>query len=97
MRGALEWAIGWINGRAEILTGSERRLGVKCDWEISAQQVGYRPNLRNFDFAHERIKIPRERILHVAQSSPTTPCRPHASIGTLSRHGALTPRKCAYT
>ena len=36
---------------------------------ITAQQVGsYKPDPRNFHFAHERIGAPRERILHVAQS-----------------------------
>ena len=39
------------------------------DWVVTAQQVGsYKPNPRNFEFAFERIDVPRERILHVAQS-----------------------------
>jgi 2-haloacid dehalogenase len=39
---------------------------------ITAQQVGsYKPSRRNFEFAFERIEgagVPRDRILHVAQS-----------------------------
>ncbi|PYM53069.1 MAG: haloacid dehalogenase, partial [Candidatus Rokuibacteriota bacterium] len=39
------------------------------DWVITAQQVGsYKPNPRNFDYAFEKIGLPRARILHVAQS-----------------------------
>ena len=29
---------------------------------------GYKPDVRNFEVAFERIGLPRERILHVAQS-----------------------------
>jgi 2-haloacid dehalogenase len=48
---------------------SSRRLGVTFDWVVTAEQVGgYKPSLRNFEVAHERIGLPRERILHVAQS-----------------------------
>ena len=39
------------------------------DWVITAQQVGaYKPSHRNFEVAFERIGLPRDRILHVAQS-----------------------------
>ena len=39
------------------------------DWVVTAQQVGsYKPDPSNFAFAFERIDVPRERILHVAQS-----------------------------
>jgi FMN phosphatase YigB (HAD superfamily) len=45
------------------------RLGVSFDHVITAQQVGsYKPSQRNFEVAFERIGVPRERILHVAQS-----------------------------
>ena len=48
---------------------SNRRLGVDFDWVITAQQAGgYKPRLENFRYAFERIDVPRERILHVAQS-----------------------------
>ncbi len=36
---------------------------------MTAQSVGsYKPDERNFEVALERIGLPRERILHVAQS-----------------------------
>jgi 2-haloacid dehalogenase len=53
----------------DLFAASNRRLGVTFDWVITAQQVGsYKPTLRNFELAFERIGVPRERILHVAQS-----------------------------
>jgi 2-haloacid dehalogenase len=57
------------NGDDDLFARSEARLGIKFDHVITAQQVGsYKPALRNFHVAHERIGVPRERILHVAQS-----------------------------
>ncbi len=53
----------------DLFAASNRRLGVTFDWVITAQQVGsYKPSHRNFEVAFERIGVPRERILHVAQS-----------------------------
>jgi 2-haloacid dehalogenase len=53
----------------DLFAASNRRLGVKFDWIITAQQVGsYKPNPRNFEVAFERLGLPRNRILHVAQS-----------------------------
>ncbi len=53
----------------DLFAASNRRLGVTFDWVITAQQVGgYKPDERNFEVAFERIGLPRERILHVAQS-----------------------------
>ena len=53
----------------DLFAASNRRLGVTFDWVITAQQVGsYKPSRRNFEVAFERIGVPRERILHVAQS-----------------------------
>ena len=56
----------------DLFAESNRRLGVTFDWVITAQQVGsYKPSHRNFEVAFERIEgagVPRERILHVAQS-----------------------------
>ena len=55
--------------RRRPLRASNRRLGVEFDWVVTAQQArGYKPNPANFVFAFERIDVPRERILHVAQS-----------------------------
>jgi 2-haloacid dehalogenase len=53
----------------DLFAASNRRLGVTFDWVITAQQVGsYKPSERNFEVAFERIGVPCERILHVAQS-----------------------------
>ncbi|HEV8547264.1 MAG TPA: haloacid dehalogenase type II [Candidatus Limnocylindrales bacterium] len=53
----------------ELFAGSQRRLGVTFDWVITAEQArNYKPSLANFELAFERIGLPRERILHVAQS-----------------------------
>jgi 2-haloacid dehalogenase len=53
----------------DLFAASLPRLGVDFDWVITAQQAGsYKPDERNFELAFERIGLPRERILHVAQS-----------------------------
>jgi 2-haloacid dehalogenase len=53
----------------DLFALSNRRLGVEFDWIVTAQQVGsYKPNGRNFEVALERIGLPQDRILHVAQS-----------------------------
>ena len=53
----------------DLFARSERRIGTTFDWTITAQSVGtYKPDPRNFEVALERIGLPRERILHVAQS-----------------------------
>ena len=53
----------------DLFAASNKRLGVDFDWIVTAQQAGsYKPDERNFHLAFERIGLPRERILHVAQS-----------------------------
>jgi 2-haloacid dehalogenase len=53
----------------DLFALSNRRLGVEFDWVITAQQAGgYKPRPENFTIAFERIDVPPERILHVAQS-----------------------------
>ena len=53
----------------DLFAASEKQLGVTFDWVVTAAQVkSYKPSLNNFLRAHERIGVPRERILHVAQS-----------------------------
>ena len=53
----------------DLFAASNRRLGVTFDWVITAQQAGsYKPSHRNFELAFERIGLPRDRVLHVAQS-----------------------------
>jgi 2-haloacid dehalogenase len=53
----------------DLFAASNDRLGVTFDHVVTAEQVGaYKPSERNFEVAFERIGLPRERILHVAQS-----------------------------
>jgi 2-haloacid dehalogenase len=53
----------------DLFAASKRRLGVEFDWVVTAQAVGsYKPDRRNFEAAFATIGLPRERILHVAQS-----------------------------
>jgi 2-haloacid dehalogenase len=53
----------------DLFAASVPRLGIAFDWIVTAEQVGsYKPSERNFETAFERIGLPRERILHVAQS-----------------------------
>jgi 2-haloacid dehalogenase len=53
----------------DLFAASNERLGVEFDWVVTAQQVGsYKPDEANFRAAFERLGLPRERILHVAQS-----------------------------
>jgi 2-haloacid dehalogenase len=53
----------------DLFEASRQRLGIDFDWVVTAQQVGsYKPNEANFHAAFERIGLPREPILHAAQS-----------------------------
>ena len=53
----------------DLFDYSDAKLGRPFTWRITAQLVGsYKPNRRNFEFALERIGLPPERIVHVAQS-----------------------------
>ena len=53
----------------DLFAASNAKLGVEFDWVITAEQArGYKPRAENFEFAFARIDVPRERILHVAQS-----------------------------
>jgi len=56
----------------DLFAASEARLGVTFDWVVTARQVGsYKPDERNFAALTGRLAadgIPKDRILHVAQS-----------------------------
>jgi 2-haloacid dehalogenase len=53
----------------DLFAASNQRLGVEFDWVVTAQSVGgYKPDERNFEAAFSRMGLPRDRILHVAQS-----------------------------
>lgn len=53
----------------DLFEVSNRRLGVEFDSVVTAQAVGsYKPDHRNFEAAFAALGLPRDRILHVAQS-----------------------------
>ncbi len=53
----------------DLFALSEKRLRVRFEWVVTAQQVrSYKPSPRHFLVAFERMDVPRDRILHVAQS-----------------------------
>ncbi len=53
----------------DLFAASNRRLGVDFGWVVTAQQVvSYKPSEANFQALFTRLGLPRERILHVAQS-----------------------------
>jgi 2-haloacid dehalogenase len=53
----------------DLFAASASLLGVEFDWVITAQQVkSYKPSANNFHSAIARIGLPKEQILHVAQS-----------------------------
>jgi 2-haloacid dehalogenase len=53
----------------DLFAGSAARLATDFDWVVTAQQAGaYKPDQRGFRLAFERVGLPTDRILHVAQS-----------------------------
>ena len=53
----------------DLFAFSAQRLQVEFDWVITAQQAkSYKPSANNFRLALERIGLPQNKILHVAQS-----------------------------
>jgi 2-haloacid dehalogenase len=57
------------NCDADLFAASAERLGTVFDWVVTAEQVrSYKPSVHNFELAFERIGVPVDRILHVAQS-----------------------------
>lgn len=53
----------------DLFAASARRLEAPFRWVVTAEQVGsYKPARANFERALDRIGLPRDRILHVAQS-----------------------------
>ncbi len=53
----------------DLFAASNAKLDIEFDWVITAQQAqGYKPRIENFEYAFARIDVPRERVLHVAQS-----------------------------
>lgn len=53
----------------DLFALSAQRLRTQFDWVITAQQAkSYKPSLNIFHLAFERIALPPNKILHVAQS-----------------------------
>lgn len=53
----------------DLFQRSNYLLQVKFDWIITAEQVkSYKPSMNNFEQAINRIAVPKEKILHIAQS-----------------------------
>lgn len=53
----------------DLFQYSNQHLQISFDWIITAEQVqSYKPSLNNFHQAIKKIGLPKERILHVAQS-----------------------------
>lgn len=53
----------------DLFAHTAKRLRVRFDWVITAEQVGaYKPSTKNFIYAFDKIGIAPARILHVAQS-----------------------------
>lgn len=53
----------------DLFAATARHLQVPFDWVITAEQVGsYKPSLRNFQFALQKMEIPAKQVLHVAAS-----------------------------
>ena len=53
----------------DLFAASSEQLGVRFDWIITAEKArSYKPSVKNFELAFATIPVPRDRILHVAQS-----------------------------
>jgi 2-haloacid dehalogenase len=57
------------NCDTDLFAASSERLGVTFDWVVTAEMArSYKPAPAGFELAFATIGVPRERILHVAQS-----------------------------
>jgi 2-haloalkanoic acid dehalogenase type II len=57
------------NCDADLFAASNARLGVTFDWVVTAEAArAYKPSPRPFELAFATLDVPRDRILHVAQS-----------------------------
>ena len=53
----------------ELFAHSQALLGIEFHRVFTAQQIGsYKPAMGNFEYALNALEIPRQRVLHVAQS-----------------------------
>ena len=53
----------------DLFGASASMLGVDFDWVVTSEEVGeYKPSLKNFRIALDRMGIAKREVLHVAQS-----------------------------
>ena len=53
----------------DLFAGTAEALGIEFNAVVTAEQVGsYKPDMRNFKVARERMGVEKERWLHVAES-----------------------------
>jgi 2-haloacid dehalogenase len=53
----------------DLFAYSAKHLQVEFDWIVTAQQAkSYKPSRNNFKLAFDKISLPTDKILHVAQS-----------------------------
>lgn len=53
----------------DLFAASTAQLGATFDWVVTAEQVGsYKPAAANFEALLDRVGLPQDRVLHVAQS-----------------------------
>ncbi|HEX6117522.1 MAG TPA: haloacid dehalogenase type II [Solirubrobacterales bacterium] len=63
------WLAVITNCDDELFAASARRLGVEFECVVTAEQArAYKPSHAPFELAFDRLGLPRDRILHVAQS-----------------------------
>ena len=80
------------NTDRDLFAETARTLQVPFDWVITAEDVGaYKPSHKNFEHALATMGIPKERVLHAAQSRfhDVAPARALgiASVWVNRRHG----------
>ncbi len=65
-----KWKLGILsNVDDNLFKYSEKKLQIEFDWIITAERIGsYKPTLRNFEVMLDQLKLPKEHVLHVAQS-----------------------------
>ena len=53
----------------DLFAGTSERLGIDFDAVVTSQQAGsYKPNLRSFEIAQERMGVEKDAWLHVGES-----------------------------
>ena len=57
------------NADNDLFAYSNNHLGVKFDFLFTAEEIGsYKPSVKNFEYLISETGIPKDKILHIAQS-----------------------------